>query len=225
MQNNVNGTFSRLQNTDGAGISLSINIESGLYQRQGKGVSNFLRTLPSPQSDLARQTLKDPYFFDFLMLANGAEEREIETQLTYHITKFLLELGAGFAFVGRQYHLEVSGNDYYVDLLFYHLNLRCYVVVELKGGRFKPEYVGKLNFYLSAVDDLLKRDNDNPSIGIILCRTKDKVLAEYSLRDINKPIGVSDYKLTHAIPEELKSSLPSIEELEDELTKYLAGKS
>lgn len=159
------------------------------------------------------------------MLENDAEEREIEKQLTHHITKFLLELGAGFAFIGRQYHLEVSGNDYYVDLLFYHLTLRCYVVIELKGGKFKPEYTGKLNFYLSAVDDLLKRSDDNPSIGIILCRTKDKVLAEYSLRDINKPIGVSDYKLTHAIPEELKSNLPSIEELESELAKYLSEKS
>jgi predicted nuclease of restriction endonuclease-like (RecB) superfamily len=200
-------------------------IESGLYHRQGKGVSNFSRTLPSPQSDLARQTLKDPYLFDFLMLENDAEEREIEKQLTHHITKFLLELGAGFAFVGRQYHLEISGNEYYIDLLFYHLKLRCYVVIELKGGKFKPEYAGKLNFYLSAVDDLLKGDNDNPSIGIILCRTKDKVIAEYSLRDINKPIGVSDYKLTHAIPEEFKSSLPSIEELESELTQYLSEKS
>jgi predicted nuclease of restriction endonuclease-like (RecB) superfamily len=200
-------------------------IESGLYHRQGKGVSNFSRTLPSPQSDLARQTLKDPYLFDFLMLENDAEEREIEKQLTHHITKFLLELGAGFAFVGRQYHLEISGNDYYIDLLFYHLKLKCYVVIELKGGKFKPEYAGKLNFYLSAVDDLLKGNNNNPSIGIILCRTKDKVLAEYSLRDINKPIGVSDYKLTHAIPEEFKSSLPSIEELESELTQYLSEKS
>lgn len=200
-------------------------IESGLYHRQGKGVSNFSRTLPSPQSDLARQTLKDPYLFDFLMLENDAEEREIEKQLTHHITKFLLELGAGFAFVGRQYHLEISGNDYYIDLLFYHLKLKCYVVIELKGGKFKPEYAGKLNFYLSAVDDLLKGNNDNPSIGIILCRTKDKVLAEYSLRDINKPIGVSDYKLTHAIPEEFKSSLPSIEELESELTQYIREKS
>jgi predicted nuclease of restriction endonuclease-like (RecB) superfamily len=196
-------------------------IESDLYHRQGKGVSNFSRTLPSPQSDLARQTLKDPYLFDFLMLESDAEEREIERQLTYHITKFLLELGAGFAFIGQQYPLEVSGNDYYIDLLFYHLKLRCYVVIELKGGKFKPEYAGKLNFYLSAVDDLLKVKNDNPSIGIILCKTKDKVLAEYSLRDINKPIGVSDYKLTQAIPEEFKSSLPSIEELESELAQYI----
>jgi len=155
------------------------------------------------------------------MLESDAEEREIERQLTYHITKFLLELGAGFAFIGQQYPLEVSGSDYYIDLLFYHLKLRCYVVIELKGGKFKPEYAGKLNFYLSAVDDLIKGDMDNPSIGIILCKTKDKVLAEYSLRDINKPIGVSDYLLTHAVPEKLKSSLPSIEELESELSRYL----
>jgi predicted nuclease of restriction endonuclease-like (RecB) superfamily len=199
-------------------------IESGLYHRQGKGISNFSRTLPSPQSDLARQTLKDPYLFDFLMLESDAEEREIERQLTYHITKFLLELGAGFAFIGQQYPIEVSGNDYYIDLLFYHLKLRCYVVIELKGGKFKPEYAGKLNFYLSAVDDLVKDEKDNPSIGIILCKTKDKVLAEYSLRDINKPIGVSDYQLTHAVPEELKSSLPSVEELESELAQYLDKK-
>ncbi len=199
-------------------------IESDLHHRQGKGISNFSRTLPSPQSDLARQTLKDPYLFDFLMLESDAEEREIERQLTYHITKFLLELGAGFAFIGQQYPIEVSGNDYYLDLLFYHLKLRCYVVIELKGGKFKPEYAGKLNFYLSAVDDLIKDEMDNPSIGIILCKTKDKVLAEYSLRDINKPIGVSDYLLTHAVPEELKSSLPSIEELETELSLYLDKK-
>jgi len=192
-------------------------IDIGLYQRHGKGISNFSRTLPAPQSDLARQTLKDPYIFDFLMLESDVVEREIEKLLTQHITKFLLELGAGFAFVGQQYHLEVSGNDYYIDLLFYHLKLRCYVVIELKGGKFKPEYAGKLNFYLSAVDELIKAENDNPSIGIILCKTKDKVLAEYSLRDLNKPIGVSEYQLIHSIPEELKSSLPSIEELESEL--------
>ncbi len=203
---------------------LVLQIESRLYHRQGKGESNFSQTLPSPQSDLARQTLKDPYIFDFLMLEENALERDIERQLTYHITQFLLELGAGFAFVGRQYHLEISGKDYYIDLLFYHLKLRCYIVIDLKAREFKPEYAGKLNFYLSAVDDCLKGGNDNPSIGIILCRTKDKVLAEYALRDINKPIGVSNYQLTKAIPEELKSSLPSIEELELELAQYLNEK-
>lgn len=203
---------------------LVLQIETHLYHRQGKGESNFSQTLPSPQSDLARQTLKDPYIFDFLMLEENAAERDIEKQLTYHITQFLLELGAGFAFVGRQYHLEISGKDYYIDLLFYHLKLRCYILIDLKAKEFKPEHAGKLNFYLSAVDDLLKGGNDNPSIGIILCRTKDKVLAEYALRDINKPIGVSAYQLTKAIPEELKSSLPSIEELELELAEYLNEK-
>jgi len=202
-----------------------IQIETGLYQRQGKGVSNFSRTLPSPQSDLARQTLKDPYIFDFLMLEKDAREREIENQLTYHITRFLLELGTGFAFVGRQYHLEISHKDYYIDLLFYHLKLKCYVIIELKAKEFKPEYAGKLNFYLSAVDDLLKTEDENPSIGIILCKTKDKVLAEYALRDITKPMGISEYQLTNAIPEKFKSSLPSIEDLESELTQYLNNKS
>lgn len=202
-----------------------IQIETGLYHRQGKGATNFSRTLPSPQSDLARQTLKDPYIFDFLMLEKDAREREIENQLTYHITRFLLELGAGFAFVGRQYHLEISHKDYYIDLLFYHLKLKCYVVIELKAKEFKPEYAGKLNFYLSAVDDLLKTEDENPSIGIILCKTKDKVLAEYALRDITKPIGISEYQLTNAIPEKFKSSLPSIEDLESELTQYLNNKS
>jgi predicted nuclease of restriction endonuclease-like (RecB) superfamily len=200
-------------------------VERSLYHRQGKGVSNFSRTLPSPQSDLARQTLKDPYIFDFLMLEEDAEEREIERQLTYHITNFLLELGTGFAFIGRQYRLEISGKDYYLDLLFYHVKLKCYVVIELTGGDFKPEYAGKLNFYLSAVDDILRGGSENPSVGILLCRKKDKILAEYALRDIGKPIGISDYQLTHAVPDKFKSSLPSIEELEDELEKYLTGKS
>jgi predicted nuclease of restriction endonuclease-like (RecB) superfamily len=204
---------------------LVLQIESRLYHRQGKGESNFSRTLPSPQSDLAQQTLKDPYIFDFLMLEENAGERDIERQLTYHITQFLLELGAGFAFIGRQYHLEISRKDYYIDLLFYHLKLRCYIVIDLKAREFEPEYAGKLNFYLSAVDDRLKGVNDNPSIGIILCRTKDKVLAEYALRDINKHIGVSNYQLTKAIPDELKSSLPSIEELELELAQYLNEKN
>ena len=198
-----------------------IQIETDLYHRQGKGVTNFSRTLPSPQSDLARQTLKDPYIFDFLMLDKDAREREIENQLTYHITRFLLELGTGFAFVGKQYHIEISRKDYYIDLLFYHLKLKCYVVIELKAKEFKPEHAGKLNFYLSAVDDLLKTEDENPSIGIILCKTKDKVLAEYALRDIKKPIGVSEFQLTNAIPEKFKSSLPSIEDLESELTQYL----
>lgn len=198
---------------------LTIQIESKLYQRQAitEKVTNFDTTLPKPQSDIAQELLKDPYKFDFLSIGDEAHEREIEKELVKHITHFLLELGKGFAFVGQQYHLEVAGDDYYIDLLFYHLNLSCFVVIELKAGAFKPEYAGKLNFYLSAVDDLLKREHDNPSIGIILCKTKNKIKAEYALRDINKPIGVSEFKLVESIPEELKTSLPTIEELEKEL--------
>ena len=194
-------------------------IELNLYRRQGKVIHNFRTTLPAPQSDLARQTLKDPYIFDFLSLGDEAQEREIEKELTKHITQFLLELGAGFSFMGSQYALEVSGRDYYIDLLFYHLSLRCYVIIELKAGDFKPEYAGKLNFYLSAVDSILKHKEDNPSIGIILCKTKDKVVAEYALKDMSKPIGVSEYKIVRSIPEKLKTSLPTIDELERELSK------
>src|SRR3989344_2367398 len=193
-------------------------IESELYQRKGKVLHNFEATLPSPQSDLARQTLKDPYVFDFLSLGEEAQEREIEKELTKHITKFLLELGAGFSFVGSQYHIEVSGQDYYIDLLFYHLQLRSFVIIELKAGEFKPEYAGKLNFYLSALDKILKQDNDKPSIGIILCKSKDKIIAEYALKDMSKPMGVSEYKIVRAIPEKLKTSLPTIAELEKELS-------
>ena len=197
---------------------LTIQIESNLYKRQAKSekITNFERTLPKPQSDLAQELLKDPYKFDFLSIGDEAHEREIEKELVKHITHFLLELGKGFAFVGQQYHLEIAGDDYYLDLLFYHLNLNCFVVIELKAGAFKPEYAGKLNFYLSAVDDLLKREHDDPSIGILLCKTKNKVKAEYALRDINKPIGVSEFKLVESIPDELKTSLPTIEEIERE---------
>ncbi len=173
--------------------------------------------MPAVQSDLANETLKDPYIFDFIALKDGLNERDIEKQLVQKITKFLLELGTGFAFIGNQYHLEIGDEDYYIDLLFYHTKLRCYVVIELKTGKFKPEYAGKLNFYLSAVDDKLKTEHDNPSIGIILCKEKNKLVAEYALKDMTKPIGVSEYKLLQEIPEELKSSLPTIEELEDEL--------
>ena len=194
-------------------------IESGLYSRRGKILHNFEATLPAPQSDLARQTLKDPYIFDFLSLGEEAQEREIEKELTKHITKFLLELGAGFSFVGSQYPFEVSGKDYYIDLLFYHLKLRCYIIIELKAGEFKPEYAGKLNFYLSAVDKILKHEDDKPSIGIILCKSKDRIIAEYALKDMSKPIGVSEYKIVHSIPEKLKTSLPTIDELEKELSK------
>ncbi|ABQ25217.1 PDDEXK nuclease domain-containing protein [Geotalea uraniireducens] len=192
-------------------------IKSNAHERQGAAVTNFGQRLPSPQSDLARQLLKDPYIFDFLTLEEPFHERELETGLVRHLEKFLLELGQGFAFVGRQYHLEVSDKDFYIDLLFYHLRLRCFVVIELKKGDFKPEYAGKMNFYCSVVDDKLKHDTDQPTIGLILCQTKDRILAEYALRDINKPIGVSDYELTRALPESLKSALPTIEQIEAEL--------
>lgn len=192
-------------------------IESGLYKRQGKAVSNFDRTLPAPQSELARQILKDPYLFDFLNIGEEAKEREVEKALLDQIRSFLLELGVGFSFVGSQYHLEIGGEDFYLDLLFYHLRLRCFVVIELKVGEFKPEYAGKMNFYLSAADDLLRHKDDQPSIGIILCKAKNKVIVEYALRDARKPIGVSGYKLTETLPKNLKKELPSIEELETSL--------
>lgn len=193
-------------------------IESDLYARSDKKkISNFSQTLRSPQSELAVETMKDPYIFDFLSLGEKARERDIEDQLVQHMTKFLLELGAGFAFVGNQYKITVGNNEYFIDLLFYHLKLRCYFVIELKSVPFKPEFAGKLNFYLSAIDDTLRSKTDNPTIGLILCKTKDKVEAEYSLRDINKPIGISEYQITRSIPEELKSTLPSIEEIEERL--------
>lgn len=194
-------------------------IELKLYERQGKALSNFQQTLISPQSDLAQQSLKDPYIFDFLMLTSKAQEREIEKALVQHITKFLLELGSGFAFIGQQYHLEVEGKDYYADLLFYNLKLRCYVVIELKTGEFKPEYAGKLNFYLSALDKFVKDAEDKPSIGMILCKSKGKLIVELALKDINKPIGVANYELLETIPEKFKASLPSVEELEAEYKK------
>ena len=193
-------------------------IELNLYQRQGKAITNFKDTLSLSQSDLANQTLKDPYIFDFLSIGKEAHEREIEKSLVQHIQKFLLELGDGFAFVGRQYHLQVSNQDFYIDLLFYHLRLRCYIVIELKADKFQPEHAGKMNFYLSAVDDLLKHPADNPSIGLILCKINDKVLAEYTLRDMNKAIGLAEYQITQNLPENLKNELPSIEELEHELS-------
>lgn len=196
-------------------------ITSDLYRRQGKATTNFKNTLPAPQSDLATEVIKDPYKFDFLALREKFNEKELEDGLLQHIQHFLLELGAGFAFVGRQYKLTVSNTDYYLDLLFYHLKLRSYVVVELKITEFKPEYVGKMNFYLSAIDDLLRHPEDRPTIGIILCKTKDNVRIEYALRDINKPIGVSGYEvqLVESLPENMKGSLPTIEELEEELGK------
>lgn len=198
---------------------LAIQIETKLYERQSTSekLTNFSQHLPAPQSDLAQQILKDPYVFDFLSVGKEAHEREIENALVQHITKFLLELGTGFAFVGQQYHLEVGGDDFYIDLLFYHLKLRCYVVIDLKAGKFKPGDAGQINFYLSAVDDLLRHPSDNPSIGILLCRDKNKVVAEYALKDVNKPIGISTYQIMESIPEPLKTNLPTIEQLEAEL--------
>jgi predicted nuclease of restriction endonuclease-like (RecB) superfamily len=194
-------------------------IESGLFDRQGNAVTNLERTLSSPQSELVSEILKDPYNFDFLSLGQEFSERDLHQSLITHIRDFLMELGVGFAFVGSEYHLEIGDQDFYIDLLFYHLQLRCYVVIELKIGNFMPEYAGKLNFYLSAVDDLLRQESyDQPSVGILLCKTQNRIVAEYALRDMNKPMGVSTYQLMHALPENLRSSLPSIEELEAELS-------
>lgn len=197
--------------------TLEANINRNYHLRLGKADHNFEVTLPKPQSDLAVENIKDPYHFDFLGLEDNAQEREIEQALTQKITDFMLELGKGFAFVGRQYKLEINEADYFLDLLFYHLHLRCYVVIELKAGKFKPEYAGKLNFYLSAVDSQLKHPTDSESIGIILCRMKDKIEVEYALRDMNKPIGVSAFELSEIIPENLKTQLPTIEEMENSL--------
>jgi len=194
-------------------------IESKLYERQ-KGtrkLTNFCRTLPPPQSDLANKVLKDPYNFDFLDLKEAALEKDLEKGLLEHIRSFLLELGKGFAFVGSQYPLKVDGEELYLDLLFYHLKLRSFIVIDLKMTEFKPEFAGKMNFYLSAMDDLLRHPEDRPTIGIILCKGRNKVLVEYALHDSRKPIGVSSYKLTHALPKQLKGSLPTIQELETEL--------
>lgn len=191
-------------------------IESGLYDRQviADKVSNFEHRLAAPQSELATQTMKDPYIFDFIPFKEDMVERDIEQALVKDVTKLLLELGTGFAFVGNQYHLNVGGDDFYIDLLFYNLNLRCYVVIELKTGEFKPDYAGQLNFYLSAVDSLLKKESDNPSIGLLLCKSKNNLVAEYTLRDMSKPIGISEYKVTCNLPEDLSRELPSIEDIQ-----------
>jgi predicted nuclease of restriction endonuclease-like (RecB) superfamily len=198
---------------------LSLQIKSRAHERHGKAVTNFQRTLPPPQSDLASQLLKDPYFFDFLTLEKPFHERELETGLLRHLQHFLVELGTGFAFVGRQVHLEVGDNDFYIDLLFYHLKLRCFIVIDLKVGPFKAEYAGKMNFYLNAVDDRMKHATDQRSIGLILCEEKNKIVAEYALRGMDKAIGVSDYQLTRALPKKLQSALPSIAQLEKELSQ------
>ncbi len=194
-------------------------IESDLFTRSGRSISNFLNTLPAPQSDLARELIKDPYNLDFLTLAGDYTERELENGLIDHISKFLIELGAGFAYMGKQVHLQVGQRDFYLDLLFYHTRLHCYVVIELKVTDFEPEYAGKLNFYIKGVDEQIRQTEDKPTIGILLCKIKDKVVVEYALSDINKPIGVSEYELTQALPDELKSSLPTIEQIEIELSK------
>lgn len=202
---------------------LLMQIETSAHLRQGRATTNFAGRLPPPESDMAQQTLKDPYIFDFLTLANGFHERELETGLVAHLEKFLLELGQGFAFVGRQYHLDLGGDDFYIDLLFYHLKLRCFVVIDLKRGDFKPEYAGKMNFYCNVVDDRLRHASDAPTIGLILCQQPNRVLAEYALRGIDKPIGVSTYELTRALPAELQTSLPTIEQIERALADE-AGK-
>ena len=198
---------------------LEIQMETKLINRLGKAQNNFELTLPKPQSDLARETLKDPYKFDFLTLESDVQERELEKQLTENITKFLLELGKGFAFVGRQYPLQVGNKERKIDLLFYHTRMHCYVVIDLKMGEFEPEFAGKMNYYLSAVDDLLKTSIDQPSIGIILCKSKDTLDVEYALRDMNKPLGISEFTFNE-LPEAVKGNMPTVAELETELKKY-----
>ena len=197
-------------------------VESDLYRRMGGAVTNFDRALPPPQSDLATQLLKDPYHLDFLDVTSSVQERDLERALVERIREFLLELGVGFAFVGSQYHLEVDGDDYYIDLLFYHLKLRCYVVIDLKVTEFQPEFSGKMNFYISAVDDLLRHPEDRSTIGIILCKGKKKTSVEYALRDVNRPIGVSTYQLKDSLPKSLKENLPTVEQLAMELNTVVA---
>lgn len=196
---------------------LTHQIEGGLWQREGKAITNFAHTLPAVQSDLAVQLLKDPYQFDFLSLTPEHTERELEAALVEHVTQFLLELGAGFAYIGRQVPLQVGERDFFLDLLFYHARLHCYVVVELKTVDFEPEFAGKLNFYLKAVDEQLRAEGDNPTIGLLLRKSKDRLVAEYTLSDIQKPMGLSTYTLSHTLPEALRDKLPSIELIEREL--------
>jgi len=206
---------------------LTHQIETDLHGRQGvaEKVSNFKRTLPSPQSELAIETMKDPYLIDFVDIDEKIAEREIEKELVENISKLLLELGSGFAFVGNQYHIEVGEQDFYIDMLFYHLKLRCYVVVELKTTSFKPEYAGQLNFYLSAVDDLLRKEEDGISIGLLLCKEKNNIIAEYALRNIQRPIGVSEYRLVGKLPSELEGALPSVEDIEERINARYKVKS
>jgi predicted nuclease of restriction endonuclease-like (RecB) superfamily len=198
---------------------LIMQIENATHEREGKAITNFPATLPPPDSDMAVQVFKDPYLFDFLGTADPRREKEVEQALMDHIQRFLLELGVGFAFVGRQVHLEIGSQDFYLDLLFYHLKLRCFVVVELKAVAFDPSFVGKLNLYLSAVDDMMRHPDDRPTIGLLLCRSKNRLIVEYALRDFKKPIGVAQWqtKIVRSLPKELRGSLPTIEELEEEL--------
>lgn len=198
--------------------TLEAQIRTRLHLRQGAAVTNFAARIPEPHAPLAQEALKDPYFFDFLGLGEEAHEREIEDALVRHITRFLLELGSGFAFVGRQYRLEVEGDEFFIDLLFYHTRLKRYVVVELKATAFKPEHAGQLNFYLAAVDAQIKNPDDNPTIGLLLCKTKKRLVAEYALSGIDKPVGIAEYHLVRALPEPLDANLPSIEQLEEELS-------
>ena len=217
---NIDEAIYYVQNTMLNGISRSVlvhQIESNLYEREGKAITNFENTLPPIQSDLAKEITKDPYIFDFVTLTQDYQEKELEDALTQNITNFLLELGSGFAFVGRQYKLIVGGDEFKIDLLFYHIKLKCYVVVELKATSFKPEHAGKLSFYTSAIDGELKSSDDNPTIGILICKSKNDTVVEYALRDINKPLGISEYQLTEILPKEYKSSLPSIKEIEAKL--------
>ncbi len=202
---------------------LAMQIDSDLYRRQGGAVTNFDRTLPSPQSDLAQQLLKDPYNFDFLSLGKDSQERDLERALVLHIRDFLLELGVGFSFVGSQYPIAIDGRDFRLDLLFYHLKLRCFVVIDLKMGDFQAEFSGKMNFYVSAVDEVLRHPDDQPTIGLILCRSKSRTIAEFSLRGMSQPIGVATHLIGNELPDNLKDALPTVAQLEAELDNAAAA--
>jgi len=199
-------------------------ISGNLYQSQGKAITNFSKTLPDYDSELVKQTLKDPYIFDFLNISENFQERELENALIDNIQKFLIELGNGFAFVGKQVEMKVGNQSFFLDLLFYHIKLKRYVVIELKSGEFEPEHAGKLNFYVTSVDKQLRDENDNATVGLIICKTKDDIIAEYSLTDLHKPLGISSYELRKILPDNFKSSLPSIEEIENELNKNINTK-
>ena len=208
------------ENWSRATLTLEVHIKNRLHERQGKAVTHFAARLPAPTAALAQETLKAPYLFDFLSLGEDAQEREIENALVQHITRFLLELGSGFAFVGRQYRLEVNGDEFFIDLLLYHIRLKCYVVVELKATAFKPEHAGQLNFYLAAIDAQVKAPDDHPTIGLLLCKTQNRLVAEYALSSIDKPIGIAEYEWVRALPEPLLTNLPTVEQLENELSDW-----